>query len=276
MDSAAPLTVNLADPDRGSVAVVGGRGAILGELARAGFPVPNGFVLTTRAYALAAEAAGVDPTRPSEAAERLRAAPLPDAIANAARKAYAALDAERVAVRSSATAEDLSGASFAGQQDSYLDVSGEESLLDAIRRCWASLWNERAVAYRRAYGVDDTRVSLAVVVQEMVDASAAGVRFTADPVTGQRRLSAIDAVAGLGEKLVAGAIDPDHYAVDIASHQVVQRPVAGQGSVLSDQEVLTLAECGDRVERHFNAPQHTELALDQDRHVWLVQSRPIP
>ncbi|TMG10943.1 MAG: phosphoenolpyruvate synthase, partial [Chloroflexi bacterium] len=194
------MTVYLPEIDRGAVALAGGKGANLGDLARAGFPVPNGFVLTTGAYALAAEAAGVDPARPAEAAERLRAAPMPDVIANAARKAYAALDAERVAVRSSATAEDLPGASFAGQQDSYLDVSGEESLLDAIRRCWASLWNERAVAYRRSNGVDDTRVSLAVVVQEMVDASAAGVLFTADPVTGQRRHAAIDAVAGLGEK----------------------------------------------------------------------------
>src|SRR5438876_8498281 len=109
----------------------------------------------------------------------------------------------------------------------------------------------------------------------MVEASSAGGLFTSDPVTGQHRHAAIDAVAGLGEELVAGAVDPDHYAVDIASHQVVQRPAAGQGSVLSDQEVLTLAEFGDRVERHFNAPQDIEFALDQERHVWLVQSRPI-
>src|SRR5207247_2010989 len=99
--------------------------------------------------------------------------------------------------------------------------------------------------------------------------------FTADPVTGRRRRAAIDAVAGLGDKLVAGAVDPDHYAVEIASHEVVQRPPAGQASVLSDQEVLSLAEFGDRVDRHFNAPQDIEFALDQERRVWLVQSRPI-
>src|SRR5947207_14069721 len=180
VDGAAPLTVYLAEIDRGAVALAGGKGANLGDLARAGFPVPNGFVLTTHAYALAAKAAGVDPARPAEAAERLRAAPMPDAIANAARKAYAALDAGRVAVRSSATAEDLPGASFAGQQDTYLDIAGVDSLLEAIRRCWASLWNERAVAYRRANGVDDTGVSLAVVVQEMVDASVAGVLFRSE------------------------------------------------------------------------------------------------
>ncbi|TMF18699.1 MAG: phosphoenolpyruvate synthase, partial [Chloroflexi bacterium] len=126
---------------------------------QAGFRVPNGFVLTTRAYALGAQAAGVDPARPTEAAERLRAAPVPDEIADAALKAYAGLGSGRVAVRSSATAEDLPGASFAGQQDTYLDVSGDADLLDAIRRCWASLWNERAVAYRRANSVDDRNVS---------------------------------------------------------------------------------------------------------------------
>jgi rifampicin phosphotransferase len=275
VDGSAPLTISLAEIDRGALDLAGGKGANLGDLLRAGFPVPDGFVLTTRAYELAAEAAGVDPTRPAEAAERLRTSPIPDAITNAACKAYAALDAERVAVRSSATAEDLPGASFAGQQDTYLDVSGTEGVLDAIRRCWASLWNERAVAYRHANGVDDARVSLAVVVQEMVEASAAGVLFTADPVTGRRRRAAIDAVAGLGDKLVAGAVDPDHYAVDVVSHEVLQRPAAGKSSVLSDHEVLTLAELGDRVERHFNAPQDIEFALDRGRHVHLIQSRPI-
>jgi pyruvate,water dikinase len=275
VDGAAPLTVSLAEIDRGAVALVGGKGANLGDLARAGFPVPDGFVLTTRAYALAAEAARVNPTRPADAAERLRSSPVPDAIVNAARTAYATLGSGHVAVRSSATAEDLPGASFAGQQDTYLDISGEDRLLDAIRRCWASLWNERAVAYRHANRVDDAAVGLAVVVQKMVDAAAAGVLFTADPVTGRRRRAAIDAVAGLGEKLVAGAVDPDHYVVDIPSHEVVQRPPAGKSSVLSDPEILTLAEFGDRIEGHFDAPQDIEFALDQERHVWIVQSRPI-
>jgi pyruvate,water dikinase len=275
VDGAAPLTVKLAEIDRRGVALAGGKGANLGELVQAGFPVPDGFVLTTRAYALAAEAAGVDPGRPAEAAQRLRTSPVPDAIARAVRQAYRGLDVERVAVRSSATAEDLPGASFAGQQDTYLDVSGEDAVLDAIRRCWASLWNERAVAYRYANGVDDMTVSLAVVVQKMVDAAAAGVLFTADPVIGRRRRAVIDAVAGLGEKLVYGAVDPDHYAAELASHEVVQRPAGGNASVLSDEEVLTLAEFGARVERHFDAPQDIEFALDGERQVWIVQSRPI-
>ena len=271
----AGLAVVLADIDRSAVGLAGGKGANLGDLAQAGFPVPSGFVLTTTAYALAAEAAGVDPARAAEAAERLRTSPVPVAIAIAARKAYAALGSGRVAVRSSATAEDLPAASFAGQQDTYLDVSGDEGLLDAIRRCWASLWNERAVAYRDTNRVDDTKVRLAVVVQEMVDASAAGVLFTADPVTGRRRIAAIDAVAGLGEKLVSGAVDPEHYAIDVARQKVIQRPPDGKSSVLSNPELLSLAELGDRVERHFGAPQDIEFALDRERRVWLVQSRPI-
>ncbi|TMF33816.1 MAG: phosphoenolpyruvate synthase, partial [Chloroflexi bacterium] len=273
--AAEHLTVSLAEVDRSAGSLVGGKGANLGELARSGFPVPDSFILTTHAYALAARAARVDPADPAAAAERLRTSPVPEAIAAAARKAYAALGSGRVAVRSSATAEDLPGASFAGQQDTYLDVAGDDDLLAAVRRCWASLWNERAVAYRRANGVDESGVSLAVVVQRMVEASAAGVLFTADPVTGRRRRATIDAIAGLGEKLVAGAVDPDHYAVETATRKVVQRAPAGKGAVLSDGELLAVAELGDRVERHFGAPQDIEFALDRDRQVWLVQSRPI-
>jgi pyruvate,water dikinase len=270
-----PLTVSLVEVDRSSVSLVGGKGANLGDLARANFPVPDGFILTTHAYALAANATQVDPREPAEAAERLRTSPVPDAIAAAARMAYVGLGGGRVAVRSSATAEDLPGASFAGQQDSYLDVVGDDGLLDAIRRCWASLWNERAVAYRRANGVDESGVSLAVVVQCMVEASAAGVLFTADPVTGRRRSATIDAIAGLGDQLVAGAVDPDHYAVATATGEVVQRAPVGKEAVLSDGELQALAELGDRVERHFGAPQDIEFALDRDRRLWLVQSRPI-
>ena len=257
MNGAPPLTVSLAEVDRSSGTLAGGKGANLGELVRAGFPVPDGFVLTTHAFALAAGAP--------------RGSPVPPAVAEAALKAYAALGSGPVAVRSSATAEDLAGASFAGQQDTYLNVSGYEALLDAIIRCWASLWNERAVAYRKANNIDETKVSLAVVVQKMVEASAAGVLFTADPVTGRRHVAAIDAVTGLGEKLVSGAVDPDHYVVDMATRKVI----AGRPSVLSEQELLALAEIGDRVERHFGAPQDIEFALDGERAIHLVQSRPI-
>src|SRR5213082_2482954 len=135
---------------------------------QAGFAVPNGFVLTTGAYALAAKAAGVDPARPTEAAERLRSAPVPDGIADAALKAYAGLGSGRVAVRSSATAEDLPGASFAGQQDTYLDVRGTDALLDKLRSCFASLFTARAISYRADLGFDHLQVALSVGVQKMV------------------------------------------------------------------------------------------------------------
>src|SRR5438094_8853035 len=172
----------------------GGKGANLGNLRRAGFPVPDGFVITTAAYALAAEAAGVTGGTPATARVRLAASPVPAGIADAVREAYRALGAPEVAVRSSATAEDLPDASFAGQQDTILNVAGEEAVLDAVRRCWASLWNDRAVAYRQTHDVSAHGLRLAVVVQWMVDAESAGVLFTADPITGRRRRATIAAV----------------------------------------------------------------------------------
>ncbi len=265
----------LDDLSAADLETAGGKGANLGELKRAGFAVPEGFVVTTLAYEQAARAAGVDPRDPISAAERLRGAAVPDDVAREILAAYAALGRGAVAVRSSATAEDLPGASFAGQQDTFLGVRGDEALLDAVRGCWASLWNERAVAYRRANGVDDAAVRLAVVVQVMVDAAAAGVLFTADPLTGRRRRAAIDAVAGLGEALVSGRADPDHYVVDTASGAVVERRAAGAAAVLADDELRSLAALGDRIERHFGAPQDVEFALDPDRAIRIVQSRPI-
>ena len=176
----------------------GGKGANLGELRRAGFSVPDGFVITTAAYALAAEAAGVTGETPATARVRLAASPVPAGIADAVREAYRALGDGPVAVRSSATAEDLPDASFAGQQDTILDVLGEDAVLDAVRKCWASLWNDRAVAYRQTHDVPARGLRLAVVVQRMVNAQSAGVLFTADPITGRRRRAAIEAVRGLG------------------------------------------------------------------------------
>src|SRR5436190_2467146 len=156
----------------------GGKGGNLGGLRRAQFPVPDGFVITTAAYALAAEAAGVTGETPATARVRLAASPVPAGIAHAVREAYRALGASEVAVRSSATAEDLPTASFAGQQDTFLGVLGPDAVLDAVRRCWASLWTDRAVDYRAEHGIDPRTVRLAVVVQLMIEAEVAGVLFT--------------------------------------------------------------------------------------------------
>ena len=261
----------LADLSASDLAAAGGKGANLGELMGAGFSVPDGFVITTEAYAVAARAAGVDPRDPSDARDRLLRAEVPDEIAAAVREAYRALGAPRVAVRSSATAEDLPEASFAGQQDTILDVLGEDEVVDAVRRCWASLWNERVVAYRTTHDVADAGLGLAVVVQDMVAAHAAGVLFTAEPITGRRRRAAIDAVRGLGDRLVSGAVNPDHYLVDAASGAVVER----RGEILNDTQLRELATLGEKLERHFGTPQDIEWAMDRAGKLWLVQSRDI-
>ncbi|MQA83800.1 MAG: phosphoenolpyruvate synthase [Streptosporangiales bacterium] len=303
--------------------LVGGKAANLGELTRAGLRVPPGFCVTTEAYELVAAGAGLEPVLASladsslaeraeeEAAElaatareRLLSAPVPDAVARAITEGYVRLghgEPIAVAVRSSATAEDLPFASFAGQQDTYLGVIGAEAALDAVRRCWASLWTECAVSYRTSAGIDHRGVRLAVVIQRMVDARVAGVMFTANPLTGRRRQAVIDASPGLGEAVVSGAVNPDHFVVDPSTGEVLERrlgdkrlliravpeggtervelahPTQGADATacLGDDELAALARLGGRVEDHYGAPQDTEWAIDAEGTQWLTQARPI-
>jgi pyruvate,water dikinase len=217
----------------------------------------------------------VDPTNPDAASHRLLAKDVPADVANKALDAYRALGGGPVAVRSSATVEDLPGASFAGQQDTYLGVNGDEAVLNAIRRCWASLWNERAVAYRRDRAIEGIGEALAVVVQRMVAATAAGVLFTADPITGQRDQALIDAAPGLGDAVVLGSVDPDHYRADPETGGVLERAIRGDRPALSDHQVRELASIGVRIERHLGRPQDIEFAFDGEGELWVVQSRPI-
>ncbi len=219
---------------------VGGKAANLGELIRAGLPVPKGFAITTTAYTIAAEITGIpsllsNPNiEPANLREVLRSVDIPQSIREQITAAYHFLgDDVPVAVRSSATAEDLPGAAFAGQQDTYLNIIGSEALLDAVRNCWASLWTDRAVTYRREQGIDSREVSIAVVVQEMVDAETAGVMFTADPVTGARDRIVVDAGAGLGEAVVSGLVTPDHYVLDRDGHTLDWTPGLGEVVVRS-------------------------------------------
>src|SRR2546426_53961 len=265
------LVRSLDELSAADLAEAGGRGANLGELRRAHFPVPDGFVITTAAYALAAESAGVTGETPATARVRLAASPVPAGIADAVREAYRALGAPAVAVRSSATAEDLPDASFAGQQDTILGVAGEDAVLDAVRKCWASLWNDRAVAYRQTHDVPARGLRLAVVVQRMVDAESAGVLFTADPITGRRQRAAIEAVRGLGEQLVSGSVNPDHFVVNTRSGAVLER----RGDILSDAQLREIAALGARIEEHFGRPQDIEWAIDRAGKLWIVQSRDI-
>jgi pyruvate,water dikinase len=305
----------LDDIDYAHLPSVGGKGANLGELTRAGFPVPPGFCITTDAYAQIAEradltaslaelagAAGQAESAQIAAAirERLLRAPFPQDLADAVRAAYRSLGVGTpiaVAVRSSATAEDLPFASFAGQQETYLNVVGEDALLDAVRRCWSSLWTERAVSYRTSNQIDPRQVRLAVVVQALLDVAQAGVLFTANPLTGRRRQAVIDASAGLGEAVVSGAVNPDHFVVDTASGAIVERRLgdkrvviaavpgggtrrierAGQSehASLGDEQIRALAQLGARIEVHYQAPQDIEWAIDTAGKLWLTQARPI-
>ena len=278
---------------------VGGKAANLGVLLAAGMPVPHGFCVTTAAYGRVAAAAGVQPSEPAEQTRgRLESAPIPGDIIEPILAAYSGLGEDLpVAVRSSATAEDLPEASFAGQLDTYLNVVGPDGLLDAIRRCWASLWTDRAVAYRADHGIGQDSISIAVVVQEMVDADVAGVMFTANPLTGRRRETVIDAAPGLGEALVSGAVNPDQFTVDAATGEILHRslgdkrteirPARGGGTrllrrqdggrqaCLTDEQVRSLARVGTRVEEVYGEPQDVEWAIAPDGGIRVVQSRPI-
>ncbi len=294
--------VGLADVGRHDVALAGGKGANLGELVRAGLPVPRGFLVTTEAYAtfVASNALVTTLAEPGAAPDTLRelvvAGIVPDEVRSDVLTAYAALGRPPVAVRSSATAEDLAGASFAGQQDTYLNVRGDDAVLDAVRRCWASLWTDRAVAYRATQGIQPGTVAMAVVVQEMVEADAAGVLFTANPADGRRQETVVAAAWGLGEAVVSGTVDTDQVVVRppdgpvlsrTTAHKAVLTAYADQGTaerevaadrrrapVLDDAEAVALTRLGAQVERHFGVPQDIEWAR-RDGSFFLVQARPI-
>lgn len=282
-----PLVLPLATVRTDDAQVAGGKGANLGELIGAGFPVPRGFVVTTAAYRGHAAAAGLDPNRaaadPDGARALLGSATLDPAAAHAIAAALADLGPEGtpVAVRSSATAEDLPGAAFAGQQDTYLDVSGAGPVIDAVRRCWASLWTDRAVDYRRRQGIPPDEVAIAVVVQEMVPAEAAGVLFTANPLTGRRAELVVDAAPGLGESVVSGAVTPEHLVLDRDGAVRSRTPQHdGAARVLDDAPAAQLAALAVRAEHHFSMlageerPQDIEWALSDGR-ISLVQARPM-
>ncbi len=301
------------------VALAGGKGANLGELTRAGVPVPPGFVVTAPAYRDYLERAGLgayiaetlagldvsDRAALQEASHmvqrRFEAAPVPDELAAAVRHAYERLGGGPVAVRSSATAEDLPEASFAGQQSTFLNVGGPERVIEAVRACWASLFEPQAVFYRANRGYSHTDVAIAVPVQAMVQSERSGVMFTVNPVTGDRDQIVIEAVWGLGEAAVSGQVTPDMYVVDKASCAVLERNVAEQDQEivrsvetdqlhatawrdvqphlrtegkLSDEQAAALARLGLGIEEHYGAAQDIEWAMaGQD--TFILQARPV-
>jgi phosphohistidine swiveling domain-containing protein len=301
--------VPLEQLGRDDLDLAGGKGANLGELVKAGFPVPKGFVVTTDAYDLMLKEAGLGktiaaaleegPTAGATIWDAFLAADVPPGIRQEIVEVYRdLLGAGAVAVRSSATVEDLPEAAFAGQQDTFLNVMGEQPLLDAVRRCWASLWTDRAIAYRERQGIDQQTVKLAVVVQQMVPAEVAGVLFTANPVTGARDVIVIDASPGLGEAVVSGQVTPDRFVLRKrrwgwsiverrpGKREVMIRPRSGGGTehveglaatdvpALPDRALRQLARLGAAIERHCGRPQDVEWARAGGE-LSIVQARPI-
>ncbi|NOK04294.1 MULTISPECIES: phosphoenolpyruvate synthase [Myxococcus] len=311
--AAAPRLLWFSELSREDVALAGGKGANLGEMTRAGLPVPPGFVITAAAFLEAMAPvrarlsrlwAQVDPDDPSsltqvtqQLREHVRSAPVPERLRAAILEAYQQLGADRaVAVRSSATSEDSATTSFAGMHESFTHVLGADALMDALRACWASAYGERVVAYRKAEGLTE-EPAIAVVVQAMVDAARAGVMFTADPSSGDTGRIIIEAAWGLGEVVVGGQVEPDTYSVtkkepcvrevrvgdksvrlvrDAEGHtqRETLSPEQAHERVLSDVAVLELARLGLRVEQHYGAPQDIEWAEERGR-LFLVQTRPI-
>jgi pyruvate,water dikinase len=319
-DHGALLVAPLSHFRRSDLALAGGKGANLGELSRAGFQVPAGYVITTAAYDLLLEKndlqthllkiIGSLDTDRQDAAEKVsrqiqnvwREISIPEEITGQVIKAYHQLDGAAVAVRSSATAEDLPEAAFAGQQETFLNIIGEQALLEAVCACWASLWSERAILYRARQKVEQTTVKLAVVVQKMVPADVAGVMFTANPVSGARDEVVIDASPGLGEAVVSGMVTPDHFVVtkrgrrvkeqQIGRREVIVRPRLGGGTEqvasiqgASDAVALPLratrklVQLGIDIERHYGSPQDIEWAWVNDKtrmgKFFILQARPM-
>jgi pyruvate,water dikinase len=298
----------------------GGKGANLGELTAIGLPVPPGFVVGAPAYVAFCEETGVreaierrlvevdveDTAALSEAAAEIRSLieskpmtePLEEAIVAAYRELAGEDRSVAVAVRSSATAEDTESASFAGMNETFLNVRGEAAVVEAVRRCWSSLFGARTVYYRAKRGFGQADMDIAVVVQRQVDAIRAGVMFTVDPASGASDRLVIEGSFGLGEAVVSGSVTPDRYVVDkatleltgreIHSKELMVKPKPGGGTitrrlpaeqaglpVLGDEEARSIAELGKRIEAHYGVPQDTEWAIDARGKVWMLQSRPI-
>jgi phosphoenolpyruvate synthase/pyruvate phosphate dikinase len=247
------LTIELTQVDSQSLPLVGGKGAQLGAMLRGGLPVPDGFCVTTEAFRR-----GMDPSLGQEITT-----------------AYQALGAGPVAVRSSATAEDLPEASFAGQQESYLNVSGAESVLEGVSACWQSLYTERAVAYRRDRNIPDSAVAMAVVVQRMVQADTAGVLFTLNPVTGATDELVIEAACGLGDKVVSARVTPDRYRVRRrAPHELIEAEGSETRALMTAAVLDELARLGLAAERLLGRAADIEWALAAGQ-VYLLQARAV-
>ena len=320
MPVSTALLRRFEDLSRDDVDYAGGKGANLGEMTAAGLPVPDGFVVGAPSYAIFCDVGGlrerieerlssvdVDDTAELDRATKevrvmVEEEPVPDEIAQEIRDAYLELAGDRdnppVAVRSSATAEDTEAASFAGMNETFLNVRGPDEVVDAVRRCWSSLFGARTVFYRAKQGFGQSDMDIAVVVQLQILSTRAGVMFTIDPASGDRDRLVIEGSLGLGESVVSGQVSPDRYVVDKETLHIEKRDVkrkelvieplpdggtrtrelSGEEStqpVLSDEEVREVAKLGIRDEGHYGTPQDTEWAFDGEGTAWMLQSRPV-
>jgi len=306
-------TLFFEEIDKKDLLLVGGKGANLGEMTKAGFPVPEGFCVTTGAYHdflmhndlvgfishVIKDAALDNISRiGQEIRQKLRLSEIPEQVKTEIISAIEKAGSNNYfAVRSSATAEDLAFASFAGQQDTYLNIKGEKELLDSVRNCWASLFTDRAILYRIQNKIEHAKVQMSVVIQKMVLPEVSGIMFTADPVSGHRGIVSIDASYGLGEALVSGLVSPDIYRFNkkdnsledksIADKKMAILPIEGGGTkkveitgekatsqVMSDAHIIQLANLGMMIEKHYGCPQDIEWCL-KDGTLFIVQSRAI-
>ncbi len=328
-DKARKIILWFEELTKDDVPLVGGKNANLGEMLRAGIPVPPGFAVTAYAYKRFIEETGIKdkiyeilrkhvkpgasaPEDYMDASKEIRAliesTPMPKDIEEAIRRAYRELcrrlgkEEEFVAVRSSATAEDLPDASFAGQQETYLNVKGEDEVVEKVRKCWSSLFTPRAIFYRESKGFEHEKVLISVAVQKMVNAKAAGVMFTIHPVTGEKDKIVIEGNWGLGEAVVSGSVTPDEWVVDKNTLEVIEErivektveyirdprtgrtihaevpPERRKKPCLTREEVKRLAELGILIEKHYGRPMDIEWAIDRDLpfpdSVFIVQARP--
>jgi pyruvate,water dikinase len=298
---------------------VGGKGANLGEMTNAGIPVPPGFIVTAAAYFDFVEKAGLqsrirallepvdvhDSRQLQDTAEKvqvlIKEAHMPPETARAIEEAYVKMGKGLVAVRSSATAEDLPEASFAGQQATFLNVQGEKEVVRAVQDCWASLFGARAIFYRQEQGFEHFKVGIAVPVQRMVQSESSGVMFTVEPSTNNKEKITIEAVLGLGEMIVSGDVTPDHFVVDKKSDKIIEKQIKKQewklvkqagahgkadnikinltpeeqaAPKVTDEDVITLAKIGKTLEDHYDFPQDVEWAKENGK-IYIVQTRPI-
>jgi len=299
--------------NKSNIPAAGGKGANLGEMTSAGFPVPGGFVLTTETYyafmqahglqqqivELAQTVSGDNPQSSEAASAKIKqlflGADMPAKIAEVVMTASAELGEVSVAVRSSATAEDLPDASFAGQQETYLNVQGKDAILDAVKQCWASLWTARAITYRIKQEITPAEVSLAVVVQQHIESEVSGVAFSLNPNNNAFDEAMINASFGLGEAIVSGQVTPDTYVVDKVSNEILQKQLATKDYVLvskagggmnekalddpntaalTDAQVLEVTKLVTKVEAHYDVPMDIEWAIEGGI-LYLLQARPI-